>query len=212
MTPSGMAPGAPAGSYALSGFESINLYNGNLDLRLPLITLGGRGTAQRPIMLSINTKKWRVRESHTETSSTYTPTTTNWGGVNVGYSAGRLQGRQSGYNVRSCSNPNQKRFWYTLTRLTFVTPDGTEYDLRDELTDGRPMPVTNWCSSTTVGAARGTVFRTRDGSGVTFISDAGISDKTSLPVGSSGSWNLNVSGYLVMRDGTRYRIDSGSVS
>lgn len=93
MTPSGMAPGAPAGSYALSGFESINLYNGNLDFRLPLITLGGRGTAQRSIMLSINTKKWRVRESHTETSSTYTPTTTNWGGVNVGYSAGRLQGR-----------------------------------------------------------------------------------------------------------------------
>ena len=27
-TPLGMSPGAPAGSYALSGFESVNLYNG----------------------------------------------------------------------------------------------------------------------------------------------------------------------------------------
>ena len=27
-TPSGLAPGAPAGSYPLSGFDNINLYNG----------------------------------------------------------------------------------------------------------------------------------------------------------------------------------------
>jgi hypothetical protein len=43
LTPSGLAPGAPAGSYPLSGFENINLFNGNLDLRLPLIALDGRG-------------------------------------------------------------------------------------------------------------------------------------------------------------------------
>jgi RHS repeat-associated protein len=212
MTPSGISPGAPAGSYALSGFESINLFNGNLDFRLPLITLGGRGSAQRAIMLSLNTKKWRVREQHTETSDTYTPTTANWNNINVGYSAGKLQGRQSGHNTKKCTNPNQTRFWYTVTRLTFVTPDGTEYDLRDQLTDGQPMVVTNYCSSSTVGASRGTVFKTKDGSGATFISDTTINDKTSLPLSSTGSWNLNVSGYLILSDGTRYRIDGGNVS
>jgi hypothetical protein len=37
MTPLGMAPGAPAGSYPLSGFESVNPFNGALNFRLPLL-------------------------------------------------------------------------------------------------------------------------------------------------------------------------------
>ena len=35
-TPLGMTPGAPAGSYALSGFDNVNLYNGHLNFSLPL--------------------------------------------------------------------------------------------------------------------------------------------------------------------------------
>lgn len=34
MTPSGLTTGAPNGSYALSGFDNINLFNGNLNFRL----------------------------------------------------------------------------------------------------------------------------------------------------------------------------------
>jgi RHS repeat-associated protein len=210
MTPSGITPGAPAGSYPLSGMESLNLYNGNLDFRLPLLSLDGRGSAVRNMMLSLNTKKWRVRESHTQTNDTYTPTTLNWGGVDVGYLAGKLQGRQSGWSSRTCPNPSQTRYYYTNTNLTFVAPDGTEYALRDQLTDGQPM-VANQCGGIQ-GASRGTVFKTSDGSGVTFISDSTIFDKTTIPTGIVGSWNLIVSGYLLLRDGTRYRIDSGNVS
>jgi len=210
MTPSGIAPGAPAGSYPLSGMESINLYNGNLDFRLPLLSLDGRGSAVRDLVLSINTKKWRVRETHTETQDTYIPTTLNWGGVDVGLLAGKLQGRQSGWNSRTCTNPQQTRYHYTNTKLTFVTPDGTEYDLRDQQTDGQPM-IANQCGGIQ-GAARGTIFKTSDGSGATFISDTAIFDKTTIPTGIVGSWNLFVSGYLLLRDGTRYRIDSGNVS
>ena len=40
-TPLGLSPGAPAGSYALSGFENVNPYNGNLNFHLPLIGIGG---------------------------------------------------------------------------------------------------------------------------------------------------------------------------
>jgi RHS repeat-associated protein len=210
MTPSGITPGAPAGSYPLTGLESVNLFNGNLDFHLPLLALEGRGSAVRNMMLSLNTKKWRVRESHTQTSDTYTPTTVNWGSVEVGYLAGKLQGRQSGWSSRTCTNPKQTRYYYTNTKLTFVAPDGTEYDLRDQLTDGQPV-VANQCGGIQ-GASRGTLFKTSDGSGVTFISDSTIYDKTSIPTGQAGSWNLIVSGYLLLRDGTRYRIDSGNVS
>lgn len=45
MTPAGLAPGSPAGSYALSGFEDVNLFNGNLNFNLPLLRIGGRGSA-----------------------------------------------------------------------------------------------------------------------------------------------------------------------
>jgi hypothetical protein len=44
-TPTGLAPGAPAGSYILSGFDNINLFNGNLSFTLPLINIKGRGEA-----------------------------------------------------------------------------------------------------------------------------------------------------------------------
>ena len=60
-TPAVLQPGAPAGSYALSGFDNVNLYNGNLNFRLPLGSAIGRGEAAVPIMLPIE-RKWRVVE------------------------------------------------------------------------------------------------------------------------------------------------------
>jgi len=52
-TPAGLKPGAPSGSYGLSGFDNINLYNGNLNFRLPLLSIGGRGGAGYTMMLPI---------------------------------------------------------------------------------------------------------------------------------------------------------------
>ena len=34
-TPPGQAPGAPAGSYPLSGFDNVNLFNGHLNFSFP---------------------------------------------------------------------------------------------------------------------------------------------------------------------------------
>jgi len=34
-TPLSLTPGAPAGSFALSGFDNVNLFNGNLNFHLP---------------------------------------------------------------------------------------------------------------------------------------------------------------------------------
>src|SRR5437763_1189697 len=53
VTPAGFAPGAPAGSYGLSGIESINLFNGSLNFTVPLASVGGRGGARGAITLPI---------------------------------------------------------------------------------------------------------------------------------------------------------------
>ena len=58
-TPIAQQPGAPAGSYALSGFDNINLFNGHLNFRLPLMKVGGRGKAGYEMMLPIE-QNWRV--------------------------------------------------------------------------------------------------------------------------------------------------------
>ena len=53
-TPSGLQPGSPAGSYALSGFDNVNLYNGNLNFHLPLLQISGRGSASMASILALN--------------------------------------------------------------------------------------------------------------------------------------------------------------
>lgn len=60
-TPLALAPGSPADSYSLSDFDTINLYNGNLSFRLPLLKIGRRGSAGTVIMLNLERRAWRVR-------------------------------------------------------------------------------------------------------------------------------------------------------
>jgi RHS repeat-associated protein len=219
-TPLGLSPGAPAGSYALSGFDNINPYNGNLNFRLPLLQIGGRGDAGYTIMLAIDAKKWQVRHSETtdivtgEPIDTYYPSPSYWGGLTPGYGPGVMQGRAGGIDpTLTCPAPGGgliKGFYqYTLTRLTFTAPDGTEYDFRDTLTGGQPAEITNPCASPSQGASRGTVFVTADGSAATFISDGIIYDD---PNRFGGGSLIQPSGYMLLRDGTRYRIDGGRVS
>jgi hypothetical protein len=211
-TPKALSPGAPAGSYALSGFEHVNLYNGNLDFHLSLLRVGGRGSAGYTMMLAIDAKKWSVRHSETDTTESWVPTQNRWNDIEPGYSPGVMVGRQSGADVKftdTCANHTNTPHYYqkTITTLTFVAADGTEYDLRDVKNGGQRMPVTQQCPTmTTQGTSRGTVFVTADGTSATFISDSPVYDKV---------WFMNVSstfdpsGVLFLRDGTRYYISGG---
>src|SRR6185312_5861508 len=52
-TPAGLSRGTPAGSYALTGFDNVNLFNGHMNFHLPLVTVGGRKGAGYTIMLPI---------------------------------------------------------------------------------------------------------------------------------------------------------------
>ena len=229
MTPTGMSPGSPAGSYPLSGFDDVNLFNGNLNIRLPLLTVGGRGSAGYTMTLSAGTKKWQVRtEPGQDTDGgggpigdRYTPRWAQWNTLQVGYGPGVMQGRKTGVKTvlrRTCDtcpiicNRTTPMYRYTLTRLTFISPDGTEHELRDAETGGEPMPVEQArCNDVSnVGAWRGRRFVSANGAAMTFVSDADIFDD--VRVSGTGSWVFGPSGVLYTRDGTSYRIHEGRVS
>jgi RHS repeat-associated protein len=211
-TPAGLAAGASAGSYALSGLENINIYNGNLNFHLPLVHVGGRGSAGYTMMLALNSKKWSVKHTQNSTSETWTPTTFSWSHIEAGYGAGRMQGRHTGFDRHSTTCPGSVPLYETtLTTLTFIGPDGTEYDLRDKSSGGQRLAIPSGCFAAPHydGALRGKVWVTADGSAATFFSDNDIYDRVD---DTNYQRILSPSGYLLLRDGTRYRVDSGYVS
>ena len=129
-----------------------------------------------------------------------------WQGLTNGYGTGVLEGRRAGYGEFTCAD-GTTIYSQTLTRLTFTAPDGTEFELRDQLNGGRPSYNGN-CGNYLNPPSRGTLFVTADGSAATFISDAPITDVVVAPDGG----DFLPSGYLLLRDGTRYRINGGRVS
>ena len=210
-TPSGVAPGSPAGSYPLSGFDNVNLFNGNLNFRLPLLSVGGRGSAGYTMMMALNVKSWHVKHFHKvmpdeNEINSYSPKQTGWHPYS-GYGVGQLTGRHLGLHISTLFG-GQQYYSKTLARLTFSTADGTEYELRDQLSDGAPLN-----STSTQGAYRGTVFVTADGTAATYISDTPIYDNPQINInGPRFFGTADLSGVLMLRDGTRYRIDGGQVS
>jgi hypothetical protein len=229
-TPSGLAPGSPSGSYALSGFDNVNLYNGSLSFRLPLIQIGGRGSAGYTAFLTIE-RHFDVRSQtryvnclpssgypHTcQLYTEYWPNHTGWGGLKPGFTPGVLQGRQTGKRITTGCGWNPNSWDSTLTRLTFTAADGTEFELRDKLSNGAPLnSASQMCQGSGQGASRGRVFTTADGTAATFISDAEVFDAIGNTSPSSPSGNstlyLYPSGVLLLKDGTRYQIDNGQVT
>ena len=182
-TPPGHAPGAPAGSYPVSDLEQINLFNGNMQLRLRLLDVDGRGESGTTVNLPIEWH-WRVE---TGDGQFWIPAFNYWRTSKPGYGPGEMSYSRDGVS----GSPGQ-----LLTRLTFTSGDGTEYELRDGATDGAPQ------NSLPTFANRGRVWRTQDGTAATYYSDADIFD--------GGELVLN--GFFLLRDGTRYRIDGGYVT
>ena len=220
-TPLALQPGAPAGSYALSELDHINPFNGSLNFSLPLLSIGGRGTAGYTMTLPIE-QKWRVNVTpiqllvfddggngplpNPHTTYLYFPTANWWSGIKPGYGPGVLQGRVAQFDAQVCPDSTMRAV-ETLTRLTFTAPDGTEFELRDAKSGGAPQGV-GICDAN--GYNREKIFVTADGSAATFISDTNIVDYITVPDG--GNDLFYASGYLLLRDGTRYRFDNGTVT
>ncbi|MGB7922760.1 MAG: hypothetical protein WCF57_05890, partial [Pyrinomonadaceae bacterium] len=230
-TPSGLAPGGAAGAYALSDFDTVNVYNGNLNLHLPLVGIGGRGGAAMTVMLSRDSIKWgvvnRVNECPENEPSCRpefnTPKMMGGGSVpdfkraEDNFVDNKLRAGFPGYGlgvlvldttgVGSHKVAGTTYYGTSLTRLKFIASDGTEYELRDRVSNGEPRNVGVQGSE---GFNRGSIFVSVDGTSATFIS-----------TDASGSYEVDVRdqivvgvvpppihGYLMLRDGTRYWIQS----
>ena len=98
MTPTGLQAGSPTGSFPLSGFDTINPYIGNLNLALPLIKAGGRGSAGYTLVQPFTTQ-WTVTYSRIDNGMggvwEYFEPTLNAGTTPIWYSPGYLVGRQA---------------------------------------------------------------------------------------------------------------------
>jgi YD repeat-containing protein len=216
-TPLAEQPGAPVGSYPLSGFDNVNLFNGHLNFHLPLLHIGGRGSTGYTMTLPIE-QHWNVQTipiPHCDMNGcTYDPADYRhianpvwWtGGLLPGYGPGVMVGRQSGANLFSVEGcASGVVFDKTLTRLTFTGPDGTEYEFRDAGTGGEPK--SGGPPGCFEGFNRGKVWTTADGSAATFVSENDIKDYRQPP--SANATLLLPTGYMLLRDGTRYRIENG---
>jgi hypothetical protein len=120
------------------------------------------------------------------------------------YGPGSLVARHASWGGGYCLD----NWWpsLTLTRLTFTAPDGTEYELRDQLTAGQPHNNGAPCSAPAF--SRGTVFVTADGSSATFISNTNIYDAYVNETNRISS----PSGKLKLRDGTVFNIVDGFIT
>lgn len=271
--PPNNAAGRPAGSYQLGGFDNVNLFNGNLNFSLPLLQVGGRGGAQVPLTLSVDSTKWKLGRDggventsatlnlHPENAINATAVITDtaiyelwqdddglekffgyysapheviidrlggglisgggtltqprffildpdgWQGAEAGYGPGLLQGRIA---FRRSGRYNQVTS--RLTRLVFTAPDGTELELRDRVTYGRPFLTGQ------TNPPRGRVFVSADGTAATFIADAPVTDNPlEMDAAPAGDLEENLflfapDGFLLFANGTRYRVDGGLVS
>jgi RHS repeat-associated protein len=211
-TPVALTAGAPAGAFQLSGFDNVNLFNGNLAVNLPLLHISGRGDAEYTMMLQIKTHpQWRVRhitvpyncgQNGCQINHLYLADFAWWGPSSPGYGPGTLFGRSSGDTPQDlgCGSVQDTR---TITRLSFTAADGTEFELIDQAHAGQPLPNTG-CSS---NLSRGTVFVTVDGTSAIFTSDTVIYDLPGI-----GANIQYLSGFLMFRNGVRYRIDSSQVT
>jgi RHS repeat-associated protein len=209
-TPPSNVSGSPAGSYILSGFDTINLYNGRLNFVLPLATIGQRGNARHTISLFID-RKWEVQRTYLDESTfNYSdiivpPPPSAKGRLPVPYYPPRLYFvhlSSSYYEIAPCSqNPGFSTL--ILTRAYFIDTDGTETMLVDTASNGTAVPVFP-CSTSNPTHNRGRIFSSID-KRMTYIADADIIDHNTR----GRADEFAPSGTLMMNDGTRYRFSNG---
>ncbi len=197
-------------TFATDKIETVNLANGNLSINLPLVTIGGRGSAALTVMLSYNSKVW-TGETQSELVDEggiqwyrrhYNARWQNWSSGSTG--GWKLSGApfiktqyvEIDHYSAGCSIQEAGCYKYALTKATIALPDGSEVELRDELTNGAPH-----LSYSNGDRDRGRIWKSTDGSFITYVTDA-----------ANGVVTDQLSGWVFLADGTRLRIESGNPS
>jgi RHS repeat-associated protein len=218
--PPEIAPGSPAGVYALNHIETYNPYNGSLNIHVPLLTVSGRGEAGYDLFVDIQ-QNWSIRAVNYQGStfviaageSTIAPP------YAVPYMPGELRSViEVNQNLApthcTINGPAQGYTIYmgisVLTTISFTDPVGSQHQLVDTATNGQPITPNITCQSNpqTGVTNRGTTFRALDTSDIVFVADAAIYD----PVTTQDTPAQTITGWLYFPTGTRYRIVQGSVT
>jgi hypothetical protein len=149
-TPSMNTPGSPAETYRLSEIDNINLITGRVSFAIPLADIPGRGAARTTLVAHLETY-WKVAaapypyncgSNGCSFGTSFIVTGAPWYPDDPDYVSGVMQMRGSGdYCENSQSESGQYEFWQNaLTRLTYIAPDGTETEFRDNETGGLKEP------------------------------------------------------------------------
>ena len=226
-TPAEIAPGSPFGSFPLSGFESVSYYSGKLSVAVPLLPVGGRGEAGYTMTLGEVTPQWIVDQEACldhDPNPCQTPVRSGWSGKSPGFSPGVLVGRQTTHVLvgPNCSSGSSDVTQQSITRLTFIMPDRSEIELRDATTSGETNTTTHSCSGSAQPSEyeRDTTFRSADGSAITFVASAMVSDlegnfgAMDQTNGESQTFTaslLNLDGTLYFPNGIKYLVVDGLV-
>jgi RHS repeat-associated protein len=208
-TPSGLQPGVVPASVPIDDFVQVNLATGALTFRLPLLTIGGRGKAGYTIYATIDNRFTIDHETYIINCAPdcifgdryFVRQNQAWANRVPGLSPGFLVARHAGRDISPNCPGAPSLYEQMLTRLTFVSNDGTEHEFVDTRYFGQIKETAGDCL---VGHNRGTVWVTRDGTSATFISDNPISDRVSYSMSYP-------SGTLKWKDGTTYKISNGWV-
>ncbi|HBB95760.1 MAG TPA: hypothetical protein DC054_10250, partial [Blastocatellia bacterium] len=214
-----------ASTYSMDKLETVNLSNGNMSLHIPLVTIGGRGSAAFAVSLAYNSKVWTPYHeqdpAYTDPFGNHIPALNHWSAkfddlamrqpgvfalgsgwtVLYGYSL-----KVSKVNIQpirtSCSAQPDCGYKYVLTRMWLMLPDGSEVELRDSLTDGAPAltPTDGSNYHPPTDRARGRAWHSTDGSEITYVADAEISTQT----------DPSLDGWVFYPDGTRLRMSGTS--
>ena len=192
----GQAPGTPVGSFQISGLDTVNLFNGHLNFRLPLLEIGGRGETGFSLGLPID-HRWLLLPTTPDQPDTFNPAYLPFSSLTPGFM--RAKHLSDGCGAFSQTD--------THTILSFTTPDGTQIEFRDTNFGGqKTLSDCNPFEPGTGMANRGRFFFTEDQS-LTFISDSNILDMTVAvnPIVTKPS------GYLLTKGGIRYRVNEGQI-
>ena len=212
--PMALAPGAPAGSYALSDFDSVNLFNGRLNVHLPLFGVLGRGGAKSGVNLTIDSPfPYRTGIYDDGNGTTYQYVEPGMTSDGLHFGSYGMRSETSGVGQQLCYPADYWQYYRwtkTVTRIYVIDPDGTEHELRDVETGGQPQDTpANFCpmGPSFPGPYRGHKFVSTDGSGMTLIFDGGVRDglrvDSPFPEGGGASW-------LLLKDGRRLRFGDGT--
>lgn len=195
-----------------TAMDEINLYNGRVSLKIPIGTIGARGQVSYQPTVSIS-RSFVVRRVNDWmqggfwSNPTYQIIAENYQDSYdySNFQPGLLPAVMFGRKTRN-ANPGFSGNVPPCSKVTkiFVRLPGSQIELRDNLTGGEP--------DSSFMKNRGRDWHSVDGSGMFFKSDTDIIDETcgdNQWLAMNGGNVIYPTGYLMMKDGTRYRFVDG---